>query len=505
MNATPWARIAGPILAMIVGCALVTLPTADQADQNASSFIVQATDTATAARLVRDTGGAISHELKIINAVAAELTPSQLSILREADGISTIYGNSTLTVAVLDTGWDNFGAMSYDTAGNWRVLKSYDAIRDSIVDLPWRGPFYYPAQWGENDSNGHASHITSIILSRGNTNLDDPAAGLYHGIAPDANLVVVKALDTQGEGTYADVIRGIDWIVTNKDAHNIRVINCSLSAPARSRYKDDPLNQAVMRAWQAGIVVVASAGNNGPDPMTIGVPGNVPYIITVGAISDNYTTKDVTKGKDLFDAKSDDFLASFSAPGPTFDGFVKPDLVAPGGHMRGLIGYTQLAIDHPEFYDDQHHFTMSGTSQAAAVVSGVVALLLQSDPTSTPDEVKYRLMASAHRAEDPAGGLGYSVLQQGSGLVDAYDAVHTAASGFANGGLDIAKDLDGTEEYAGPVRQNADGSFYVHGLPAEYDWNGSYAQGEAVQWSDAVLWSDGLTETMAINAWVPQE
>ena len=135
MNATPWARIAGPILAMIVGCALVTLPTADQADQNASSFIVQATDTATAARLVRDTGGAISHELKIINAVAAELTPSQVSILREADGISTIYGNSTLTVAVLDTGWDNFGAMSYVWAPileNWQRMGDVDGLEEVL-------------------------------------------------------------------------------------------------------------------------------------------------------------------------------------------------------------------------------------------------------------------------------------------------------------------------------------------------------------------------------------
>ena len=78
-----------------------------------------------------------------------------------------------------------------------------------------------------------------------------------------------------GGGTYADVIRGIDWAVTNKDAYNIRVLNCSFSAPPQSSYWLDPLNQAVMRAWQAGIVVVASAGNTGPDPMTVGVPGNV--------------------------------------------------------------------------------------------------------------------------------------------------------------------------------------------------------------------------------------
>ena len=87
------------------------------------------------------------------------------------------------------------------------------------------------------------------------------------------------------------MIRAIDWVVTNKNLqYAIRVLNLSLGAPARSRYWDDPLNKAVMRAWQSGIVVVVSAGNSGPLPQTVGVPGNVPYVITVGAMTDNYTS-----------------------------------------------------------------------------------------------------------------------------------------------------------------------------------------------------------------------
>ena len=88
------------------------------------------------------------------------------------------------------------------------------------------------------------------------------------------------------------------------------MLNLSFSATPQSHYWDDPLNQAVMAAWQAGIVVVASAGNSGPDPMTVGVPGNVPYIITVGAMTDNYTPYE----------PADDRLASFSSAGPTFEG-----------------------------------------------------------------------------------------------------------------------------------------------------------------------------------------
>ena len=104
---------------------------------------------------------------------------------------------------------------------------------------------------------------------------------------------------------------------------NIRILNLSFGAPATSHYWNDPVNQAVMAVWKSGIIVVASAGNRGPEPMSIGVPGNVPYIITVGAMTDSFTPQDIT----------DDRLASFSAAGPTIEGFVKPDLVAPGGHM----------------------------------------------------------------------------------------------------------------------------------------------------------------------------
>ena len=127
--------------------------------------------------------------------------------------------------------------------------------------------------------------------------------------------MVIKAFDADGRGSYLDVIRGIDWVVANRDRYGIRVLNLSFSARPVSYYWDDPLNQAVMRAWQLGIVVVASAGNRGPDAMSIGVPGNVPYIITVGAMSDAASKR-----------ANDDFLASFSSTGPTYEGFVKPDV-----------------------------------------------------------------------------------------------------------------------------------------------------------------------------------
>lgn len=166
--------------------------------------------------------------------------------------------------------WNN-GSVSKDTSGQVRILGGYNAItNEANVDKA-------------NDDNGHGTHISSLVL-----NSELGSAGEYNGVAPDARLVVVRNFDANGNGSYLDVIRGLDWIVANKDVFDIRVLNLSFSATPRSQYWEDPLNQAVMRAWQAGIVVIASAGNGGPDAMSIGVPGNVPYVITVVAMSDNY-------------------------------------------------------------------------------------------------------------------------------------------------------------------------------------------------------------------------
>ena len=113
-------------------------------------------------------------------------------------------------------------------------------------------------------------------------------------------------------------------------------------------------------------------------------------------------------------------------PDPTVEGFVKPEVVAPGGHMHGLMQEDgQIFLDHPETKVCGFTHEISGTSQAAAVVSGVTALMLDADPSLSPDEVKCRLMASAHPAVVPATGLlAYSVFQQGAGLVNAWDAVY---------------------------------------------------------------------------------
>ncbi len=443
------------------------------------------------------------------------------------------YTGEGTTIAVVDTGlWVGGRGDKHLRHGGHeqnRVLAVYDAVND-ILETDTKKA---------KDGFGHGSHVTSIAASARKTWGSNGYDGRYNGVAPNADLLVVSAFDSEGKGTYMDAIRGIQFVVNHRDTYGVRVMNLSFSGTPISFYWNDPLNQAVMAAWQAGIVVVASAGNSGPDPMTIGVPGNVPYVITVGAMSDATTTS----------YEADDFLATFSSTGPTYEGFVKPEVVAPGGHILGLTdGESWLGKNKKIFHDGDGYFYMSGTSQAAAVVSGAAALLLEANPGLTPDEVKCRLMATARPATSD-GKLAYTVFQQGAGLIDVAGAAETAVTGCANQGLDLAADLAGEKHYGGRANVDGDGNYCLMEVEGDgYLWPGGYLWPRATVWSDgylwprgylwsqAYLWSNGnydwylgdletegylwpqgflwprgylwsqaLTETMSTNFWVPQE
>ena len=149
----------------------------------------------------------------------------------------------------------------------------------------------------------------------------DPTAVVIGGWRKyDANLIPVTAISpVKGDGDFMDIIRGIQWVVANKEAMNIRVLNLSLTATPRVEYWKDPMNQAVMKAWEAGIAVVVAAGNDGDEWGTIGSPGNNPYVITVGAFTDSWTPAD----------QRDDYIPEFSGPrGPTPRGLYQ---ARPGG------------------------------------------------------------------------------------------------------------------------------------------------------------------------------
>jgi serine protease AprX len=509
--------------------------------------IVQARDLQAAEAAVASVGGVVTHRLAIINGVGASLDAVQIDRLRRGPALVNVFADRALglsgepgrpsaaaalvgadqlhaagitgrgvTIAFLDTGYAPSEGLSTDTLNASRIVAGYDAIKD-VAGLT-----------AVQDDNGHGSHVMSVAVSSNYTQDILSNARSYNGIAPDAKVVVVKAFDDNGWGSYAGVIRGIEWVVANKDTYGIRVLNCSFGAPPRSHYWQDPLNQAIMRAWQAGIVVVVSAGNTGPGAQTIRAPGNVPYVITVGAMTDSYTPT----------LAADDRLASFSSTGPTYDRFVKPDFVAPGGHMIGLMDKKAiLPREHKNFLDklNNKYFTMSGTSQSAAVVSGAVALLLQQNAQLSADDVKCRLQSTARAAS----GLGttqhaYSVFQQGTGLISVPAASASTAVGCANVGLNVTADLNGEQHFMGRAKQLADGTFTIEGLTVQGSvWDGQlqimggvFLNGDP--WTDVVIglqgdpwtdtfgwpggypwenhtWSLALEETMSINVWVQQQ
>ena len=243
-----------------------------------------------------------------------------------------------------------------------------------------------PCASDATDEYGHGTHVAGLIA--GNSMLypsDSRYYGRYMGVAPRANLVSVKVSDDDGNTTVLDVINGIQFAVDNKAQYGIRVINLSLSSAAAESYRTDPLDAAVEQAWNAGIVVVAAAGNEAltADGVTFS-PANDPWVITVGALDDRGTF-----------TRLDDILAPWSSHGLTQDGVRKPEVLAPGGGLiSALAPESDFAHLCPTCIVDTRYFKAGGTSMATGVVSGAAALLVEEHPTWTPAQVKGALMST---------------------------------------------------------------------------------------------------------------
>ena len=248
------------------------------------------------------------------------------------------------------------------------------------------------------DDNAHGTHVTSVAAGNGTA-----SEGRHLGVAPDCRVVSVKILDHNGEGDAAEFMAGIQWILSNKDKYNVRVANMSVGASDLAG--SAPLIKAVEIAWDKGIVVCAAAGNNGPGPGTVTLPGQSRKIITVGSSDDHRLTQ--IRGISLI---------NFSGRGPTRDCIVKPDIIAPGANIVGcmalesrLTGRRIKEISAHKSSDG--YIMMSGTSMSTPIVSGAVALLLEKNPRLQPNDVKYLLKKTAI-------DLGYPSNQQGWGALN---------------------------------------------------------------------------------------
>ncbi|AEK73648.1 subtilisin-like serine protease precursor [Thermococcus sp. 4557] len=281
------------------------------------------------------------------------------------------YDGSGITIAVIDTGID----------------ASHPDLQGKVVG--WKD--YVNGRSSPYDDNGHGTHVSSIAAGTGAA-----SNGKYKGMAPGAKLVGVKVLNAEGSGSISDIIAGVDWAVQNKDKYGIKVINLSLGS-SQSSDGTDSLSQAVNNAWDAGIVVCVAAGNSGPDKYTVGSPAAASKVITVGAV-DKY-----------------DVITDFSSRGPTADGRLKPEVVAPGNWIiAARASGTQLT----DVTVGDYYVAAPGTSMATPHVAGISALLLQAHPSWTPDHVKTALIETADIVKpDEIADIAY-----GAGRVNAYKA-----------------------------------------------------------------------------------
>lgn len=233
------------------------------------------------------------------------------------------------------------------------------------------------------DDDGHGTHVAGIVAGNGYSQ------SKYSGIAPEANIIGVKVLDSSGSGSTSDILAGLQWIINNKEKYNIKIVNMSLGTPADSSYREDPLAKGATGATNHGLTVVTAAGNNGPRRRTINSPGISPYVITVGAINDNRTSY------------NDISIANFSSRGPTRSGEIKPDIMAPGVDIvslsnKNLSGYT----------------SHSGTSMAAPIISGAAALIHEKEGDISPQQIKRIIKNTATPIR------GESRLSQGAGIAN---------------------------------------------------------------------------------------
>ncbi|MDQ4005160.1 MAG: S8 family serine peptidase, partial [Actinomycetota bacterium] len=237
------------------------------------------------------------------------------------------------------------------------------------------------------DTFGHGTHMAGIIAGRD----DSVAAGAetsntdgFLGVAPDSRVVSVKVANYEGAVDVSQVIAAIDWVVQHRrDAGmNIRVLNLSFGTDGVQDYVLDPLAYATEVAWHKGIVVVAAAGNAGFGSPSLSDPAYDPYVLSVGADISNAPGN-----------VKDDEIPEWSSRG---NADRHPDLVAPGKSIQSLRNVGSYIDDmFPVGVINERYFRGSGTSQASAVVSGAVALLLEERPTMTPDQVKALLTGTA--------------------------------------------------------------------------------------------------------------
>jgi serine protease AprX len=471
---------------------------ADRADRGVgtSRVILTLTGQQDPSGEVTKLGGRLGRRLALLGAIVAELPDTQLAKLAEHVGIFAVHEDRLVTdfarkssgdgapsawdavgydgrgigVAIIDSGvttWHDDLTMNRRSTNVTKRGQRVAAFVDFVND--GREPY---------DDNGHGSHVAGIIAGNGYD-----SNGAYGGVAPGADLVSLKVLDGEGRGYMSDVIAALDWSIAHKAEFNLRVVNLSIGAPVTESFNTDPLTLAAKRAVESGLVVVVAAGNLGtndagePQYGGITAPANAPWVLTVGATNSQGTL-----------SRADDVMAAFSSRGPSAIDFqAKPDVVAPGTGIISLSDPTShLYASRPAALLDgsiatsyKPYMRLSGTSMAAPVVAGTVALMMQVNPELTPNLTKAILQFTAQTYD-------YDPLTQGAGFLNAKGAVELARY-FAD-----AKPGD-------PYPMSADWSRHV--IWGNYELAGGVLAPDSTAWSNEIVWGTDQTVSGANIVW----
>lgn len=336
--------------------------------------------------ILESLGAEVKYEYPLIDSFSVEIPQSKLIELASARYVKYIAADASVTaqmdiaaqevkanvlnnsgykgkgigIAIIDTG-------IYPHVDFLRPTNRIKAFKDFVgkKELPY-------------DDNGHGSFVAGVAAGNGYM-----SRGKYQGIASEADIIAIKALNKDGSGNTSDILAAIQWVADHQNENKIKVLSMSLGTDAKRLSSNDAMVKGIEALWNRGITVVVAAGNSGPKPSTITSPGISPKVITVGAVDDK-RTPDI----------SDDTIADFSSRGPV--GMrVKPDVVAPGVKVVSVNSDKDYKSGQRNMISSIPYTTMSGTSVATPVVSGSAVLLLEKYPSWTPNQVKEAFMDNA--------------------------------------------------------------------------------------------------------------
>jgi serine protease AprX len=417
-------RIVAALLSALVAIAVfVAMSASAGSDRSMASLVVSGKpgSVESAAKAVQHLGGTVGQRISLINGFLAKVPSNRVAELRTAPSVLSAVIDRPLTLSGDSAGAGSPGAsleqVKQEIGADKLAKAGFDGsgvdiamIDSGVVPAPglsqskvYVGPDFSPeaadpAKRGL-DTYGHGTHLAGIMVG------SNQADG-FSGVAPGARLVSVKAAAADGSTNLGELLQAISWVVSHRqsDGLNIRVLNLSVGSPLSGDYTADPLAYAAEQAWKAGIAVVAAAGN-GNDVIGLDTPAADPYVIATGATS---------MGASI--GLGDNGVPSWSRLGTTTRA---PDVVGPGTSIVSLRDEGSfIDQNHPEGLVGKDYFKGSGTSQAAAVVSGAVGLLLDENPSLTPDQVKALFVTAAQKVP------GVSPLSQGAGQIDVDRSVH---------------------------------------------------------------------------------